>query len=167
MYDGLSPSNDREAALMSLFHRQPRFYWANPYSVILEDIPPSVTKVDVENSIVACVAPLRNGSDKANITVVELSKSDTADSWKGIVTFYSKDEFTVFMKMIKSVDGIELKSESVPQCIKDKIGDAKTKLDECVAVNRVHPSSWTMKALSIAKREYKVAKLGLRIFTQE
>ena len=167
MFDGLSLSCDREAALMSLFQRQPRFYWANPYSVILEDIPPCVTKVDVENSIVSCMAQLRNGSDKANVIVVDLSKPDTSDSWKAIVTFYSKDKFTLFMKMIKGVDGIALKSERVPQGIKDKIEDAKTKLDECVALNRVHPSSWTMRALTIAKREFKVAKLGLRIFTQE
>ena len=167
MFGGRSLSGDREVALMYLFHQQPRFYWANPYAVILDGIPPSVTKLEVKTSIISCLSPQRNEADNANVVVVELSGPNSSDSWKAVVTFKYKDEFKTFMKMIKSVEGVALKSEGVLPCINEKIDDTKTKLDECVAVNRVHPSPWTMKALSEAKREYKVAKLGLRILAQE
>jgi hypothetical protein len=164
---GLSLSHGRDEALMSLLQRQPRFYWAHPHSVILDGIPASVTRAEVAVSVDACLVAVQTASPKLSASVFELSNPDTADSWKALVTFSSRDQYVNFLKMARSADGVALRCEYSSQQIKNRIDDAKKKLDECMAVHRVHPTSLTMIDLSKAKKEYRVAKRGLCIFSEE
>lgn len=165
---GQSLARGRDGAMMSLFRRQPNLYWAHPYSVILSGIPKSVTKAEVAKGVADCLVAFRTESTKVvDATIVELSNPNGADFWKASVAFDSKDQYAFFLKMARRAEGIGVQCNNSPQWIQDSIEEAKSKLEECVAVNRVHPSSLTMNDLAKAQKEYKFAKRGLCIFTEE
>jgi hypothetical protein len=164
---GESPSRKREKALMSLFQRQPKFYWAYPFSLIFSDIPCSVTRAEIHNSTVACLQQVPGESKNAGVNVIALSTGSPMKGWKAVVNLNNKDDYDHILKKAKTVEGIELICANRPPWIEDKIQAARIKLGEAVAANRVHPCALTVIEMTQAKKEYLSAKHGLRIFLLE
>mmetsp|Transcript_21494 Transcript_21494/g.52992 ORF Transcript_21494/g.52992 Transcript_21494/m.52992 type:complete len:550 (-) Transcript_21494:10032-11681(-) len=165
-YFGDSPSRDRDDALITLFQREPKLYWAHPYTLILFDIPNSITITEVQESLFACLSA-RHSVGTSDLEVFALSDRSVSEvgTWKAVARLGSKDMYSYILNKTKAVEGIELSCEASPEWVGEKISQTKTILEEATAAHRVHPCGMSTQKLGDAKRQYRTAKLGLRIFS--
>ncbi|CAJ1942990.1 unnamed protein product [Cylindrotheca closterium] len=165
-YFGCSPSRDRDDALMTLFRRESKLYWAHPYTLILVDVPNAITITEIQEALLACLS-VRHSVGASDLEVFTLSDRSISEvgSWKAVVRLGTKDMHSYILNKTKTVEGVKLSCENYPEWVDCEITQATTMLEEATAAHRVHPCRMSTQRLGDAKRRYRMAKLGLRIFS--
>lgn len=150
-----------------LHARKPNFFWAHPFAIFLSNTPGVVSRSEIRDSVLGCLQTLRGQSYKPLIDIVALTPHDPNKIWKAAVFLCNKVDYDFLLKKAKGTEGIKLKCSKRIDWVDERIKGAKTQLDETVAANRVHPCATNSQNEQKAKKEYKTANLGLRIFGKE
>lgn len=158
----IDKSWERCRALDWLHQRQPKFYWAYPFALMLSNIPDVVDDKDIRDAVVACLEETRGQSYDSKVDVLQLS---AGTGWKAIVYLRNKTDYDHIVNKVKQSKGIELKCHRPLPWLDEKIQEARANYEEAEAARRVHPNALNSQKEAKAKKELNIAMLGLRIFS--
>jgi hypothetical protein len=186
---GWRPSAELIRALPEL---HPEFFWTHPHTLALTSIPREVGGEDIVNAVATSLSESVLDKDGRSVQqpfrLIQLSDPGKSFWAAGLMFKYKEDADSFLAKALRS-DGIELATAQPIPCVNDKIESKKMSVDEAEAaysvsfgirafalldINgllltgnlffcQVHPTSMNKNKLARAKKEYKKAKLGLRI----
>lgn len=145
----------------------PNFRWAHPFALLFSQIPEQVSKTEIKDTLLTCLQNSQGADTVTTPRVFELGVPDSLKTWSAIVHMQNQPDFNIVIKKTNSVEGIRIACTETPSFIAEKITSMKSKLDEAVALNRVHPCYENNNKKIKAKKEYKEAQIGLRINSEE
>ena len=94
---------------MTLFRREPNLYWAHPYSLILFDIPITVSMAEIRESLLTCLSARHTlGTSDVQLDILSAPSASEGGIWKAVASLSDKDMYSYILGKMKSVEGIEL-----------------------------------------------------------
>jgi superfamily II DNA or RNA helicase len=162
---------DRLLALKCLFARRPEFAWSYPFSLFLQAIPADVTAKELHKSIIRLLLakasdPLISQSTE-RLKVLPVFADPGSVTWRAVIHFAKPIDFEKVYRKSNTADGIGLFCSAQLAWITEEIALAEAKLKEAVAESKVYPCDTSKKNEIAAKKAYKTAELGLRIFSKD
>ena len=154
--------------LVSNLHKiHPKFYWAHPNTLKLENVPHYISEGELTNTICSVLVNLgfyssmEVASQKVRLIVVKKQNETTV--WDAWLLFDKKDDSNVILHKASSVNGIVVPNTHQSPKMLEVIASCSAVHAKAQATSMTYPTEINFLNQEKASKALKLAQLGLRI----